>query len=205
MEEYIMTNTFFDAVKARRTYYALSNEQITTDERIEEIVNEAVKHVPSSFNSQSARVVLLIGAQHDRLWDIVKGELKKIIPAEGFQATEDKINGAFRSGYGSILYFEDQSVVESLQQRFPLYKDNFPIWSEQSSGMLQFTIWTALEIEGLGASLQHYNPVIDDAVKTEWNIPTHWKLIAQMPFGKPVAEAGPKEFQPLEERVKIYK
>lgn len=200
-----MTNTFLEEVKARRTYYALSNEGVITDERIQEIVNEAVKHVPSAFNSQSGRVVVLIGAQHERLWDIAKEELKKIMPGEGFKATEDKINGAFRSGHGSILYFEDQKIVESLQESYPLYKDNFPIWSQQSSGMLQFAIWTALEIEGLGASLQHYNPVIDEKVKAEWSIPESWKLIAQMPFGKPVSQPAPKEFKPLEARVKFYK
>lgn len=72
------------------------------------------------------------------------------MPSEGFQATEDKINGVFRSGYGSILYFEDVSIIEGLQQNFPLYKDNFPLWAYQSSGMLQFAIWSALELEGWG-------------------------------------------------------
>ncbi|WP_281241496.1 nitroreductase family protein [Sporomusa acidovorans] len=84
-------------------------------------------------------------------------------------------------------------------------KNIFPVWSNQASGMLQFTIWTALELEGLGVSLQHYNPVIDDRVKREWDIPSNWKLIAQMPFGKPVAQPSPKECLPLEERVKFYK
>jgi len=200
-----MQTTYWDAVKARRTYYAISKEQVTSDERIEEIVGEAVKHVPSSFNSQSSRVVILLGEQHDRLWDITKAELKKILPPENFQATEDKINGVFRSGYGSILYFEDMSVIEGLQQKFLTYKDNFPVWSNQSSGMLQFAVWTALEIEGWGASLQHYNPVIDDAVKAVWQIPANWKLIAQMPFGKPVVMPDQKEFQPLTERIKVFK
>lgn len=111
----------------------------------------------------------------------------------------------FRSGYGTILFFEDDAVIKSLQEQFELYKDNFPIWSQQSSGMLQFAIWTALELEGLGASLQHYNPLIDEAVKAEWNIPESWRLIAQMPFGNPTAEPGEKDFQPIEERVKVFK
>jgi predicted oxidoreductase (fatty acid repression mutant protein) len=198
-------STYWNVVKGRRSFYAINKEQVTADERIEEIVGEAVKHVPSPFNSQSARVVVLLGEQHDRLWDLTKAELKKILPAEGYQATEDKINGLFRSGYGSLLYFEDESVVEGLQQAFPLYKDNFPIWSQQSSGMLQFAIWSALELDGWGASLQHYNPLIDGAVKAEWHLPTNWKLIAQMPFGKPVAQPDQKEFQPLAERVKFFK
>lgn len=200
-----MDKSFLDAVAARRTYYSLSSDSTVPDERIEEIVQQAVKHVPSAFNSQSARVILLLGKQHEQLWDIAKAELKKIVPPASFQATEDKINGAFRSGYGTILYFEDMTVVEGLQQQFPAYKDNFPVWSNQSSGMLQFTIWTALELEGLGASLQHYNPVIDAAVKAAWDIPDAWKLIAQMPFGKPVAQPGEKEYRPVEERVIVHR
>ena len=201
----MMNSKFFDAVKTRRTRYALSKDPVISDERILEIVNEAVKHTPSAFNSQSARVVILLGAQHDRLWDIVKAELKKIMPAEGYGATEEKVNGSFRSGYGTVLFFEDQSVVEALQQKFPLYKDAFPVFSLNSTGMLQFVVWTALAEQGIGASLQHYHPVIDAAVKAEWNIPDSWKLLAQMPFGKPIAEPGEKEFMPLEQRVKVYK
>ena len=200
-----MKNEFLDAVKARRTYYAISKEAVASDERIQEIISEAVKYAPSAFNSQSARVVILLGAQHDRLWDIVKDELKKIVPADSFQATEDKINGAFRSGYGSVLFFEDMAVIEGLQQQFPTYKDAFPVFSHHSGGMLQFIVWTALEQEGFGASLQHYNPVIDEAIQAAWNIPPSWKLLAQMPFGKPVAHPGDKTFEPLEKRVKVYK
>lgn len=199
-----MKTNYWEAIKNRRTFYALDKEQMTSDERISELVSEAVQHVPSSFNSQSSRVVILLGDEHERLWDLTKEELKKIVPAENFAATRDKIDGAFRSGYGSILYFEDAEVVQGLQKSFPAYSDNFPVWSQQSSGMLQFAVWTALEAEGWGASLQHYNPVIDDAVQRQWDIPKSWKLIAQMPFGKPAAAPAEKSFQPLEARVKLY-
>lgn len=199
-----MNKDFYEVIKNRRSIYGISKETVVSDERIEEIINYAVKHVPSSFNSQSGRVVLLLGENHNKLWDITKETLRKIVPEDSFAQTEAKIN-SFRSGYGSILYFEDQSVIEGLQEKFALYKDNFPIWSLQSSGMLQFAIWSALEAEGLGASLQHYNPLIDDEVKKQWSIPDTWKLLAQMPFGKPTAPAGEKQFMPLEERVRIFK
>jgi predicted oxidoreductase (fatty acid repression mutant protein) len=130
--------------------------------------------------------------------------LRRVVPADKFKPTEDKIN-SFKSGYGTVLFFEDSSIVESLQQQFPLYKDNFPIWSQQSSGMHQYVIWTALQIEGFGASLQHYNELIETEIKKEWNVPSNWKLIGQMPFGKPTAEPGEKQYQPLDERIKIYK
>jgi len=199
-----MENAFLAAVKQRRTIYGIGKEVTISDERLQEIVEEAITHTPSAFNSQSARVVLLLGEQHDKLWAMVKEELRKIVPAAAFALTEEKINN-FAKGYGSVLFFEDRAVVEKLQEQFPTYRDKFPQWSDNSSGMLQFVVWTALETEGLGASLQHYNPVIDGAVKESWDIPASWKLIAQMPFGQPTAAPGPKEFLPLEQRLRVHK
>lgn len=199
-----MSKEFLTAIEDRRTFYGISKEAVVSDDRIKEVIEHAVKHTPSAFNSQSARIVLLLGEHHDKLWDITKEALRKIVPADKFSPTEEKIN-SFKSGYGTVLFFEDNSVVESLQQQFAAYKDNFPIWSQQSSGMHQFTIWTALEIEGFGASLQHYTELIENDVKKQWSVPENWKLIAQMPFGKPTEEPGEKKFQPLEERIKIFK
>ncbi len=204
MEVWLNVKRILTAVADRRTFYGISKEAVVSDERIKEIIEHAVKHTPSAFNSQSTRVVLLLGGHQDKLWDITKEALRKIVPADKFAPTEGKIN-SFKSGYGTVLFFEDSKVVESLQEQFALYKDNFPIWSQQTSGMHQFVIWTALEIEGFGASLQHYNELIETDVKKEWSIPENWKLIAQMPFGKPTEEPGEKEFQPLEERIKIFK
>jgi uncharacterized protein len=198
-----MGSDFLTAVKNRRSYYGISKDSPISDENIHELINEAVNHTPSAFNSQSARVVVLIGQQHDKLWELTKETLRKIVAADKFTPTEEKMD-AFKSGYGSVLFFEDQSVVESMQNQFAPYKENFPIWSNQSSGMLQFVIWTALEDAGFGASLQHYNPLIDAEVASTWNLPGTWKLIAQMPFGKPTSDPGEKTFQPLEERVKFY-
>lgn len=199
-----MSKDFFTAVADRRTFYGIGKESMISDDRIKEIIEHAVKYVPSAFNSQSARLVLLLGDHHDRLWDITKEDLRKVVPAEQFGSTEDKIN-SFKNGYGTILFFEDNDVIEGLQQQFPLYKDNFPIFSQQASGMHQFVVWTALEVEGFGVSLQHYNELIEVNVKKEWGIAENWKLIAQMPFGKPISEPGEKQFKPLEERIKIFK
>lgn len=199
-----MAKDFYTAIKERRSIYGISKDVKVSDDKIREIVEFAVNHTPSSFNSQSSRAVVLLGGQHDKFWEITTGTLRKIVPADQFASTEEKMN-AFGSGYGTVLFFEDQNVIKGLQEQFALYKDNFPIWSEQSSGMLQLVVWTALESEGLGATLQHYNPLVDEEVKKEWNIPESWKLIAQMPIGHPVAEPGEKDFAPISERVKIHK
>jgi len=199
-----MSKDFYVAIQDRRSIYGISKEKVASDERIQEIIETAVKHTPSAFNSQSARVLVLLGDHQNKLWDITKDNLRKIVPVDKFPPTEEKIN-SFQNGYGTVLFFEDQSVVEQLQSSYALYKDNFPIWSQQSAGMLQFVIWTALEAEGFGASLQHYSPLIETEVSNQWNVPTTWKLIAQLPFGKPTAIPGEKEFKPLEERVKVFK
>jgi uncharacterized protein len=198
-----MSRNFYDAVAGRRSYYGIGKNVPFSNDKIKEILEHAVKFTPSAFNSQSARVVLLLDKQHDKLWDIAKDALRKIVPADQFASTEEKID-SFKNGYGTILYFEDSDIVKGLQEQFALYKDNFPVWSQQSSGMHQYVVWTALELEGLGASLQHYNELIEADVKKEWELPDNWKLIAQMPFGKPTTEPDEKEYKPLEDRIKIF-
>ena len=69
---------FYSAIEDRRSIYAISKEQVVSDEKIQEVIYHAVKHTPSAFNSQSARVVVLLGEQHDKLWDITKETLRKL-------------------------------------------------------------------------------------------------------------------------------
>ena len=196
-----MTKTFKEAIKNRRTFYQIDNKSTLSEKELLDLIRFAVEHVPSAFNSQTTRVVLLTGEAHQKLWNIVKNTLRKQIPAGAFVKTEQKIDGSFACGYGTILYFEDMSIVHALQEQFSTYKDNFPVWAEQTDAMHQFAIWTMLEDAGMGASLQHYNPLIDDEVRAALSLPLHLKLIAQMPFGVPVAQPGPKEVMPLDERV----
>lgn len=196
-----MTKSFKDALKSRRTFYQIDNKSTLSDKEIRDLIRFAVEYVPSAFNSQTTRVVLLTGNAHEKLWAIVKDTLRKLVPADAFVKTEQKIDGSFSCGYGTVLYFEDMSIVRGLQESFPAYKDNFPVWAEQTDAMHQLVIWMMLEDAGMGASLQHYNPLIDDEVRKTWNLPDDWKLIAQMPFGIPVAQPGPKEVMSLDKRV----
>ena len=84
-----MERKFKEALAHRRSYYALSNKSLISNEEIEEIVKFAVKNIPSAFNSQSTRVVLLLGDQHTKLWNIVKDTLREIVSAEAFKSTEN--------------------------------------------------------------------------------------------------------------------
>ncbi|KFZ06323.1 hypothetical protein V501_07525 [Pseudogymnoascus sp. VKM F-4519 (FW-2642)] len=197
-----MATQFLATVKARRSYYQLSKFSPISDSRIQEIIKEAILHVPSSFNSQSTRVVLLLKGEHDKLWDITKEVLRSIVPAESFSATEGKING-FKASYGTVLFFTSRAVVSGMQDKFGLYADKFPIWATESGAMHQQTVWTALEAEGLGANLQHYNPLIDHKVASEWGIDNDWELTSQLVFGKREGEPGEKAFSSVEDRFKV--
>lgn len=200
-----MERNLKEALKHRRSYYAIGNQTTLPDDEIEEILDLAALHTPSAFNSQSTRMVLLLKEHHKRLWEIVLETLKAIVPPAAFATTEAKIKKSFASGYGTLLFFEDRSIIEGLEKAFPLYHEKFPQWSQHTSGMHQLVVWTMLEDAGFGASLQHYNPLIDEKVLSEWKLPETWELIAQMPFGLPLEPPGKKEYKPLCERVRVFK
>ncbi|MGU3400793.1 nitroreductase family protein [Brucellaceae bacterium D45D] len=198
-----MTNSLLEALKKRRTQYALGKSLPLPKEEVAELIREAIKHAPSSFNSQSSRAVILFGAESEKVWDITKEELRKIVPADAFGQTEAKLN-SFAAGAGTVLFYEDQAVVQKLQADFPLYADNFPAFSEQSGGMAQYAVWSVLADAGIGASLQHYNPLIDAEIATTFDVPASWKLRAQMPFGSNEQPFGPKTFIDDAERFKLF-
>lgn len=185
--------SFLDQIKKRRTIYAIGKNVTLDNAKVESIIKEAVRQSPSAFNSQTSRAVTLFGQSHEKFWTIVLETLRKIVPAEAFQGTSDKIN-SFKSGHATVLFYEDQDVVKGLQEQFALYADNFPVWSEHSTAIAQFAVWTALAEQNIGASLQHYNPIVDAEVAETFDIPSNWKLRAQLVLGSIEAPAGDKTF-----------
>lgn len=191
------------AAENRRSIYALNDKLPVGKDEISRIVEHAVLHTPSSFNSQSARVVVLFGEEHAKVWQFVEDALRAVVPAENFEPTAQKLK-MFKAGAATILFYEDQNVVKGLQEQFPAFAANFPVWADQANAMVQYAVWTTLSAAGVGANLQHYNPLPDEAIAKEWNIPANWLLRAQMVIGGIEAQAGEKTFQPVEERLKVF-
>ncbi|EPH95430.1 nitroreductase family protein [Enterococcus faecalis 13-SD-W-01] len=175
-----------------------------SEQEIEELIKTAVKESPTAFNAQSTRAVILFGDAHEKLWGMTEEALKPLTPAEAFPNTQAKLAG-FKNGFGTVLFFKDTDIIKNLQEQFELYADNFPDWSEQSNGIATANTWVALEDQGLGANLQHYNPVIDEAVAKEFNIPANWKLRSQLVFGSTEAPAGEKEYMNDADRFKVFR
>lgn len=194
---------FFNAVRKRRSIYTLENKATLEQKEILDFIDFALLNAPSAFNCQSARLIVAFGESHAKVWNIVKQTLKALVPPEKFAPTEDKIK-SFAKAYGTVLFFEDVKVTEDLQQKFPPYREMFPPWAQQGNAILQYIIWTGLANLGMGANLQHYNPLIDAEISKAFKAPPSWKLIAQMPFGVAAGEAGVKEMIPPEQRRKVF-
>lgn len=188
--------------ETRRSIYALTKDLPISKKQVEQIVEHALLHTPSSFNSQSTRLVILFGTEHDKLWEIAKDELKAIVPTENFAPTETKLNG-FKAAAGTVLFFEDETPIKNLQEKFPTYAHNFPTWAEHANAMAQYAIWTTLASVNVGANLQHYSPIIDQKVTENFDIPNTWHLKAQLVFGGIGQTAGEKSFLPVESRLKV--
>ena len=197
-----MSNPVIESLRKRRSQYSLGRNVKQSQAEIEALIKDAIRLSPSSFNSQSSRAVILFGAQSEKFWALTREALRPLVPAEAFGATEQKL-ASFAAGVGTVLFFEDQDVVKGLQEQFALYADNFPVWSEHSTGIAQVATWMALAEAGIGASLQHYNPVVDEAAHREWSLPQSWKLRAQMPFGSNEAPFADKTFIDDAERFRV--
>ena len=187
--------TLTEALKLRRSVYNIGKALPVDEEKIVRLVNEATALVPDAFDMKSQRVVLALGEKHDKLWDA-------IYDAFGGKVAREKIDG-FKAGYGTVLYFYDADVVKSLQEKFAPYAANFPIWAQQANGMLQLSIWSGLAELGVGANIQHYNPVIDEAVRGLFGLPGNYVLVAQMPFGGIVEAPAPKAGEDISLRVRV--
>ena len=194
--------TLQQAFDERRSIYALGNELPVAPQAIVNMAERVLLHTPSAFNSQSSRLVVLFGTEHQKLWDIAEKELRAAVGDGDFSGSKQKLDG-FRASAGTVLFYEDKNVTESLQEQFALYSDRFPVWAQQTSAMHQYAMWTELRTLNVGANLQHYNPLVDEDAAKAFSIPDSWELVAQMPFGNIVEPAGEKTYQPVNERMKV--
>ncbi|WVR03457.1 hypothetical protein IAU60_000448 [Kwoniella sp. DSM 27419] len=203
---------FFEAIENRRSYYALKKETTLSNAQLQEIVEKAVKYAPTSFNGQQARAVLVTGKAHENLWEKIKaahlatlnGDEKQI----GFWT--NKMDTEYKAAYGTVAFFDDQQVLNGLIGKMPFLAQAFPTWAQNSAGILQYIVWTALEAEGHGASLQHFaamSPDTQTAITDAVGVPPTWISTALLPFGVPAGPPGKqgveKSFVPVEERTKF--
>lgn len=193
-----------DSLSRRRSVYKLNSHLPISENCFMETVEACVEHCPTPFNVQSARVAVLFGKSHKLFWQSVWEALQAVIGSKQIETTKKKIDG-FANAAGTILFFEETKVLMALKKQFPQYAHNMKIWTQQANGMLQYMIWQGLSENEVGASLQHYNELVEKSVNKMFDLPKTWELVAQMPFGAIESEPTAKTFLPLDERVRMLK
>lgn len=179
--------TLIDLTEARRTVYDFKPElpKGVTESEIKDIVTRIVKATPTSFNIQNVRAVIFWGDASKKLWGDVY-EATKDFPFSG------RPKSLSETAYGTVVFFDDQTVIDEISKKFTVYKDLFPVWAAHSNGAAQIDIWKSLSALGLGANLQHFNPYVQEAIKDK--VSDKWTVVAQLAFGVPTAKPSEKTF-----------
>jgi hypothetical protein len=196
-------SNFVDLIKKRRTIYALGTDSQYSKEDIENRIREVVQQVPSAFNSQTTRVVVLFDEANVKFWDHIYDVQKDVLEGEMWDMMSGVMNGA-KEAIGTVLFFEDKEAVEQM----PTQGARTEAYKQNNNANAQYAVWLALAEMDLGASLQHFNvgyeQGFDKGTKEMFDLPESYEMLAQMPFGSIEQEAGEKEHIDTNEQVKVF-
>ena len=73
---------------------------------------------PPPFNSQSARFLILLREEHQRLWDHARTIMSQVLPETVFTTYFAPMIAKYRQGYGTVLCFEDQTTVAGMAKQY---------------------------------------------------------------------------------------
>lgn len=196
-------SAFLDLLEKRRSIYTIGTNSDYTKEEITERIRDVVKQVPTAFNSQTTRVVVLFDEAKDKFWDHIYDVQKDVLEGDVWEMMSGTITGS-KNGIGTVLFFEDIDAVKQMPAqgiRGEAYKQN-------NNANAQYAVWLALTEMDLGATLQHFNvgyeQGFDRGTKEMFDLPDSYEMLAQMPFGSIEQEAGEKDHIDTDEQVKVF-
>ena len=131
-------HTFLEATVVRRSTIALTSESPIPDDRIIALVQHAIKHAPTPFHTQSARAVILLGAEHTKFWELAYTKCEPQFPPEVFQGKFVPNLTAFKNAHGTALFFDEPEAIDKLPPPLAGLVKNFPEWQEHANGMAQY-------------------------------------------------------------------
>lgn len=95
------TTTLLELAKSRRNIYQLSGTLPVSPDRIREIVSEAILHVPSPYNCQANRVLILFNSHHKKLWTTGRETLRTFLPPPIFERAAGRLDW-FEAAAGTV-------------------------------------------------------------------------------------------------------
>lgn len=195
---------FKDLQKERRSIYALGQNTDLPQEDIVSQIREVAQEIPTAFNSQTSRHIVLFGEANQKFWQLIHDVQKDILDEDTWAMMGPIIEGS-KDALGTVLFFED---LDAVKNGIPANEIRQKAYKENNSANAQYAIWLALTELGLGSSLQHFNVGYDEgydgAVRELFDLPDSYELLAQMPFGSIEQEAGEKEYIDTEVQVQVY-
>ncbi|EHK23065.1 uncharacterized protein TRIVIDRAFT_53817 [Trichoderma virens Gv29-8] len=205
----VTADQFLAAAKHRRTVYGLKSTSAVSDKRVEEIVGQVLSFAPSSYNTQPGRITLVTGEKHKGLWDAIIAAAEPILKGAGEEVwkTMSGIFQAHKGAYGSVVFWDSGDAIKEAGAKHQSAAHMFPQFADHSTGMAQILVWTALELEGLGANLQHLQaiPPVEAVIKQYLDVPADYTLKAHLNYGdlaQPHPEAVPEKL-PLSQTLKV--
>ncbi|KAL4802416.1 Nitroreductase-like protein [Aspergillus unguis] len=183
----ITTDQWLEAAAYRRSVRALGGTSKVSDERVHEIVSKVLSFAPSSYNTQPVRISLAFGEKHKELWSIILNEAEPILKSinPGLWQKLGPMFEGHKAAYGSVLFWESGQTTKEAAETHKATGHMFGEWGEHTQGIHQILVWTALELEGVGANLQHMNaiPPVEAAIKKFAGVPEDYKLKANLNYG----------------------
>lgn len=116
-------DAFLSAAKSRRSIYTLSSESTIPDSRVEEIVKYAATWAPSSYNVQSARLVIMLGAKHRKLWEISAKHILRNMDGD-FKAHMTRRFAGWTGSHGTVSKNEARPEKRDLLLTWPVSQGN---------------------------------------------------------------------------------
>ena len=189
-----MQSNFIQIAKLRHSVYHLGKNVKFSQKEIINLIENAIKVAPTPFNNQTVRAVILMGGYQGQVWQLIGQNVKQLVGSAKYQQVAAPKIHSFSQGYATVLFYTDTDIVKKTAKQVPGFPaHNFTEWSEQAQGNAQYSVWTALAEQKLGASIHHYSALfgqqVADALAKKFQVPKSWRLRTEMVLGsieKPV-------------------
>ena len=176
-----------DLLGQRRSVRALQDGPLP--DGMLEALGSAIDSTPAAFGMSPWQVVLL----HERrgmFWDVVERSFREHLTGEQLDRYLTRLDG-FRPAVVVAMVYEDLSVRERLVSERGLSSETGFDFALQGLGMVQLGMWLAATGFGLGASLQHWDWMVEAALAEFAGLPQAcFRLVSVMPFGHPAEDAS---------------
>ena len=185
---------YTDLQAKRRSTYVIGKNTDLSQEEISQAIREAMKNVPTSFNSQTSRLVIVFDEANERVWKEIYDVQKDVLDEATWGMMGPVIEGAGQ-GVGTVLFFEDRDAVKA---GIPVDENRQSLYKQDNSSNAQYAVWLTLAELGLGGTLQHFNigyeEGFDKVFRDMFDLPESYEMVAQMPFGSIEQEYEAKDY-----------